>query len=116
MDNYLGKYSGITQGKRYNKAVVVIVSIIAVMLVILMTVGIIVGSDNERSKEISTAIEENTQLKQLVEEQQEQIEELTAENEKLKEIIPEDVMETYENGTTQTEPTQYPSSPRDEMN
>lgn len=112
MDSYLGKYSGIRHGKKPNKILITVLGVLAALLMVVMIVGIIVGTDSEKSEQITSAIAENTQLKQLVAEQQEQIEMLSAELERLRASVPEEFLQ--ESGEVETE-SQYPASPREEL-
>ena len=115
MNSYLGNFGTLRHSRKNKKILIAAVTVIAIVLLVVMAIGIIAEADNERSREISAAIAENTQLKQTVIEQQEQIESLSAEIEELKAKIPPEVIESYLSSEQAEEPSQYPENPRAEM-
>ena len=115
MNSYLGNFGAIRHGRKNKRILIAAVTVIGIVLLVVMAIGIIAGADNERSREISEAIAENTQLKQTVMDQQEQINSLSAELEMLKTRIPPEVLESYIIDAPMEESSQYPQSPRDEM-
>ncbi len=123
MNNYVNRFGTANQNRGRKKLLISALAVVAVFLIVIMFVGIVAGSQTERSQSISAAIAENTTLKQQVESQRLQIEELTAEIEALRaklppeEFVPYQPQEEQETEILQEESNEenYPSSPRDEI-
>lgn len=123
MNNYVNKFSTARQNRTRKKVLISALAVIAIFLIVIMFVGIVAGSQTERSQSISGAIAENTTLKQQVESQRLQIEELKAEIEVLRAKLPPEELVPYEPQEGQemeilqedNDEENYPSSPRDEI-
>lgn len=85
MDNY--RFTITKKNKKPKKIMVAVISVAVFLLLVVMFVGIIVGTDSTKNQNISSAIAENTQLKQLVAEQEARIAALSAEVEELRAML-----------------------------
>lgn len=104
--------------KRKGKKIRIAVGVIAVLLVVaVFYIGLIAGDDSTSSEHISTAVQENVQLKQQISELNDQITLLNEENAKLKaELGIRPTVAPVENvimPSESPEVTQTPVSPRD---
>ena len=120
MDNY--RFTITKRNKKPKKILVAAVSVAVFLLAVVMFVGIIAGTDSTKNQNISSAIAENTQLKQLVGEQEAKIAALSAEVEELRAMLasvpqPEPTPYQPQEGEAPSQQMQpeYPETPRDEL-
>lgn len=91
--------------RRKRKRIAIIITVIVVLiLAVIFYIGITAGSDGERMERISSAVEENTQLKLQIDELNEQIEEMQTEINDLKAQLDARPLPS-------AEPTNLPASP-----
>jgi len=120
MDNY--RFTITKRNKKPKKLLIATVSVVVFFLAVVMFVGIIAGNDSTNNQNISSAIAENTALKQLVAEQESKIAALSAEVEELRAMlasIPQVEPTPYQpqqmQGPAEQIQPQYPETPRDEL-
>ena len=87
MNSYTNGFRFKRSNKKVKKPMVIIGVIAAFILVVIMFIGIIAGSDSAENRNISAAIAENTQLKQQLEDAYAQIDTLSEEIARMREII-----------------------------
>ena len=122
MNNYTNRFNITKRNNKPKKILVAIGAILVFLMIVVMFVGIIAGSNSQKNQNISTAIAENTQLKQQVAEQQAKIDALSAEVEELRAMLsqlPQAEPTPYvpQEGEVPQQPEQAenPTSPRDDM-
>ena len=124
MNTYNSNFTFNQQRKKTKKLLTTLGIILFVCFILISIVGIISGSNSAESQNINAAIAENTKLKQQIEEQKTQIEELNAKVAQLTQQIENGVVveeEPYMPDETQGEETlqaleENPTTPRDEIN
>ena len=124
MNTYNSNFTFNQQRKKTKKLLTTLGIILVVCFVLISIVGIISGSDSAESQNINAAIAENTKLKQQIEDQKIQIEELNAKIAQLTQQIENGVVveeEPYIPEETQGEEgvqalEENPTTPRDEIN
>lgn len=124
MNTYNSNFTFNQQRKKTKKLLTTLGIILVVCFVLISIVGIISGSDSAESQNINAAIAENTKLKQQIEDQKIQIEELNAKIAQLTQQIENGVVveeEPYMPEETQGEEgvqalEENPTTPRDEIN
>lgn len=78
-----GNYN-LKKKKKGKKIITAVIVTVAIILVGIFVIGIIAGSDGENMEQVSTAVEENTDLKIQIGELNDEIAKLKEENENLK--------------------------------
>ena len=124
MNTYNSNFTFNQQRKKTKKLLTTLGIILVICFILISIVGIISGSNSAESQNINAAIAENTQLKQQIEEQKIQIEELNAKIAQLTQQIENGVVveeEPYMPEETQGEEgvqalEEHPTTPRDEIN
>ena len=124
MNTYNSNFTFNQQRKKTKKLLTTLGIILVVCFILISIIGIISGSDSAESQNINAAIAENTKLKQQIEDQKIQIEELNAKIAQLTQQIENGVVveeEPYMPDETQGEEgvqalEENPTTPRDEIN
>ncbi len=124
MNTYNSNFTFNQQRKKTKKLLTTLGIILVVCFILISIVGIISGSNSAESQNINAAIAENTELKQQIEEQKIQIDELNAKIAQLTQQIENGVAveeEPYMPEDAQDEETlqalnENPTTPRDEIN
>ena len=124
MNTYNSNFTFNQQRKKTKKLLTTLGIILVVCFILISIVGIISGSNSAESQNINAAIAENTKLKQQIEDQKIQIEELNAKIAQLTQQIENGVVveeEPYMPEETQGEEgvqalEENPTTPRDEIN
>ena len=124
MNTYNSNFTFNQQRKKTKKLLTTLGIILVVCFILISIVGIISGSNSAESQNINAAIAENTKLKQQIEDQKIQIEELNAKIAQLTQQIENGVVveeepympEETQGGEGVQALEENPTTPRDEIN
>ena len=124
MNTYNSNFTFNQQRRKTKKLLTTLGIILVVCFILISIVGIISGSDSAESQNINAAIAENTKLKQQIEDQKIQIEELNAKIAQLTQQIENGVVveeepympEETQGGEGVQALEEHPTTPRDEIN